>query len=87
MGCPFCIRGGISSILFLPKRDLIVFHQSLLENFPDVIFSLKFVFIIMFCNPQSRYTFVSELSKFSQLFGVFTFLHVYGRVFFSLKFF
>ena len=38
MGCLFCIRGGISSVLSLPNKNCIVFHQSLLENFPDVFF-------------------------------------------------
>ena len=74
MGCPFLISGGISSILSLPKRVLIVFHQSLLENFPDVIFSESLILYSFFASLKAEILLFLSFRNFSQLFGVFTFL-------------
>ena len=75
MGCPFLISGGISSILSLPERVLIVFHQSLLESFPDVISSKSLILYSFFCFPQGRDTFVSKFSKF---FPSIRFIHFFS---------
>ena len=65
MGCPFLISGGISSILSLPKRVLIVFHQSLLENFPDVFFSESLILCSFFASLKAEILLFLSFRNFS----------------------